>query len=252
MVVAAIGTDLKKLFGDYHIYLCMIGLGLINILGYLCSLSSGVYRFGYVSSYRGVAESSELLLLAFLLCVVGGSLLYCAEEKYGYLNFEIQRVGVGRYTVSKLLTSFIGGFCTLVASSFIFLCGIIVHHYFALGVISFGNEEWTGLFWMWMFAALRCGLLSVIGFLVSTYVPNYYIAMTMPLLIYYAILQVQHWIWVFFPTIPMQYQFSKIYMSGIIGDDMERFAFAVVYTACLCLIMYFMAKRCIERRLEHA
>ena len=128
-----------------------------------------------------------------------------------------------------------------------------MHHYFALGVISFENEDWTALFWMWMFAALRCGLLSVIGFLVSTYVPNYYIAMTMPLLIYYAILQVQHWVSVFFPMIPAELHFSKVYMSGIIeGKDMQRFGFALLYTACLFVIIYRMAKRCIERRLEHA
>jgi hypothetical protein len=82
-MVLAIWTDLKKLFGDYHIYLCMIGLGMINTLVYLCSLSSGIYRFGYVPSYRNVSESSEIMLLAFLLCVVGGSFLYCAEKSMG-------------------------------------------------------------------------------------------------------------------------------------------------------------------------
>lgn len=252
-MVAVIGSDLKKLFGDYHIYLCMIGLAGIDVLVYLCTLSSEAYRLGYVTSYYSVAEGSEILLLSFLLCIVGGSFLYCAEEKYGYLNFEIQRVGVGKYTVSKLVVSFIGGFCTLIASSTIFFCGIMVHHYFEFGAVSFKDENLTAMFWMWMFSALRCGLLSAIGFLVSTYVPNYYIAMTMPLLIYYAILQVQHWVSVFFPIIPMEFHFSKVYMSGIIeGKDIQRFVFAVLYTACLFVIMYRMAKRRIERRLEHA
>lgn len=252
-MVLVIWTELKKLFGDYHIYLCMIGLGLINSLVYLGSLSSGLYRFGYVPSYRSVSESSEIMLLAFLLCVAGGSFLYCAEEKYGYLNFEIQRIGVGRYTISKLLASLVGGFCTYIAANTIFMCGIILHQYLELGSISFANENMTELFWMWMFSALRCGVLSGIGFLVSTYVPNYYIAMTMPLLIYYGILQVEHWVSVFFPGIPMGVYFSDVYFQGMIeGKDMQRFMFALLYTACVFVIIYRLAKGCIERRLEHA
>lgn len=252
-MVLTVWTDLKKLFGDYHIYLCMIGLGFAYILMYLGTLSSNTYRFGIVASYANISEGSEIMLLAFLLCIVGGSFLYCAEEKHGYLNFEIQRIGVKKYTVGKLLASVIGGFCTLMVANLIYLGGILIHRWLVFGTVSFAGENVEAMIWMWLFSALRCGVLSAIGFLVSTYVPNYYIAMTVPLLMYYAILQVQYWISIFFPMIPSKFFFSKVYMGGYLeGDDLQEFIFALLYTACILVIMFCMAKERIERRLEHA
>ena len=95
----------------------------------------------------------------------------------------------------------------------VFLIGILIHRWFAFGTITFEGENVMFMMWMWLFAALRCSVLSAMGFLVSTYVTNYYIAMTMPLLMYYAILQVEHWISVFFPMIPPEFRFSKVYLT---------------------------------------
>lgn len=252
-MVLTIWTDLKKLFGDYHIYLCMIGLGGIFLLTYICTLSSNAYIGGIVNSYSTIVEGSEILLLSFLLCIVGGSFLYCAEEKHSYLNFEIQRIGVGKYTISKVITSLIGGFSTRFVANAIFLVGIMIHQWFALGRLYFGEDGGSVMLWMWLFSSLRCAVLSAIGFLVSTYVPNYYIAMTVPLLMYYAILQVEFWVSYFLPLFPEQFFFSYIYMGGIIeGNHVQQFVFALMYTACIMVIMYKMAKWSIERRLEHA
>lgn len=252
-MVLTILTDLKKIFGDYHIYLCMIGLGGIFLLMYICTLSSEVYIGGVVNSYSTISEGSEILLLSFLLCIVGGSFLYCAEERHNYLNFEIQRVGVGKYTISKLITSLIGGFSTRFVANVIFLVGIMVHQWLVLGKISFGEGGIAVVMWMSLFSSLRCAVLSAIGFMVSTYVPNYYIAMIVPLLMYYTILQVEYWVSYFLPMLPESFFFSSIYMGGIIGERYgQEFVFAIMYTACIMVIMYKMAKRSIERRLEHA
>ena len=252
-MVITIWEDLKKIFGDYHIYLCMVGLGLVYFFAYLGTLSTNTYRFGVLASYQNIAVGNELVLLAFLLCIVGGSFLYCAEEKHNYLNFEIQRIGVKKYTISKLVVALVGGFSTFVVGNLIYLLGILLHHWYVFGGISFEEENWVAMMWMWLFFALRCGVLSAIGFLVSTYVPNYYIAMTVPLLLYYIILEVEYWISLYLPIIPKKLFFTDIYFAGRIeGDDLQEFLFALLYTACILVIMYCMAKKRIERRLEHA
>ena len=252
-MVRVIATDFRKMISSYHVYLCMMGLGLMYFVMYLGSLNSNTYMFGIVASYENVAEGTEIMLLAFLLSIVGGSFLYCEEEKHGYLKFVIQRIGVKRFTAGKLFTSLIGGFGIVMAGNIIYLVGIIVHRWIVFGTVSFEGEDMAYMFWEWMFSALRCGVLSEIGFLVSTYVANYYIAMTTPLLMYYAILSLETWIPVFFPMIPSKFFFTDVYLAGYIkGNDSIEFVFALFYTACISLIMYSMVKKRIERRMEHA
>lgn len=251
-MVRKLYIDLEKMFGSYYIYLCMISLGLVYIVVYFQTLSSGMYQFGIVASYDSVAEGSMVMLVSFLLSIVGGSVFYCAEEKYGYFRFEIQRVGTSVYTISKLLISVIGGFCTVIVGNLIYLCGIILHRLWMFGTITFVEENIEHLIWLWLFSALRCGVLSAIGFLVSTYISNYYIAMTVPLLMYYVILELEYWISIYFPIIPEKFFFTDAYLAGYVeGNDLHEFIFALLYTACVLIIIYRIAKSRIERRLEH-
>lgn len=233
-------------------YVSMMGLGLVYILIYLGTLSSERYIYGIVSSFRNVADGSEIMLLSFLLSIVGGGFLNCAEEKYGYIIFEIQRVGVRTYTASKLLASVFGGFCTVIAGNLIYICAIVIHHFILFGTISFADENIEYLVWMCMFAALRAGVLSAIGFLVSTYVPNYYIVLTMLLLIYYAILSIQNWIPLILPMISSKFFFSKVYIILSNENYLSKFLFALLYTASILIIIHWMAEKRIERRLEYA
>lgn len=251
-MVRKLCIDLKKMFGNYHIYLCMMSLGFVYIVVYFQTLSSGIYQFGIVSSYDNIAEGSMVMLVSFLLSIVGGSVFYCAEEKYGYLLFEIQRVGTSVYTISKVLISLIGGFCTVMVGNIIYLCGILLHRLWIFESISLVGENIEHMMWLWLFSALRCGVLSAIGFLISTYISNYYIAVTVPLLIYYVILELEYWISLYFPMIPEKFFFTDTYLAGYIeGNDLQEFMFALLYTACVSVIIYRMAKSRIERRLEH-
>lgn len=244
-------TELRKMFGSFHIYLCMVILGIIYILAYFGTLSSKHYIMGMTNSYAVISQGSEVMLVAFLLSVVGGSFLYCAEEKHSYFFFEIQRIGTSGYTAGKILTSVFGGFITYIAGSMIFIGGICLHRFWLYGTIVVEKAEF--LVWVCVFSALRCGVLSAMGFLVSTFVENYYIAMTAPLLIYYAVLQLEYWVSVFLPQLPSSLFFSSIYMAGLTeGGGWKEFILAFLYTACICLIMYGISKRSIERRLEHA
>ncbi len=246
-MVRIVCNDLKKIFSSSQIYICMMGLGIIYIFMYIATLSAG--NIGVVSSFKSVADGSEIILVSFLLSIVGGSFLYCAEEKYGYFVFEIQRIGSSKYVASKLITSVMGGFCTVMVGSSIYISAIVVHQFLANGKLSFVGEDMTYLAWFLLVSSLRCGMLSAIGFLVSIYVPNYYIAMTVPLLMYYAILIIEYYVSVFLPFIPSAFYFTDRYFAGLVeGSD---FVFSVLYTVCVLVIMHKMAKKRIARRLEH-
>lgn len=253
-MVRMVNTDLRKLFGDYHIYACMAGMAFVYMLVHLQTVHGMGDTFGIVNAYKRVAGGSEVMLVAFLLSIVGGSFLHCAEEKHGYLGLEIQRVGAGVYTASKLFVSLVGGFCTKIAGDIMFLLGISAHKLFLTEAVSFQGEKWEYMVWMMLFSALRCGVLSAIGFLITTNVANYYIGMSMPIILYYGILQVEYWFSVFFPIFPDSFYFSDIYNSYSYTEDgfQQKFVFAVLYTACISVVMYRMARARVERRMEHA
>lgn len=248
-MVRALWGDLKKLFGDSSIYLCMLGLGLLYILMYISSLSSQSYLFSIVNVF-GEVTGKEILFVSFLLSIVGGSFLYCAEEKHGYVILEVQRIGASTYTASKLLVSVLGGFCIVIAANFIFLAAICVHHFGILGLMPYPGEDWSYLFWEWIVSALRCGMLSAFGFVVSTYVPNYFIAMVTPILIYETLLRVEDYIREFLPFVSSELFFTRRYFVGFIEG--KAFGITLLYTVAVLILLYGIAKKFVERRLEHA
>ena len=250
-MVRMILTDLKKLVGHYHIYAFMLGLGCIYILAYF-EMAQGQTYMGSFAEGLGYIRGNEILLLCFLICIVGGSFLYCAEEKYGYLKFEIQRVGISVFTISKLIISVIGGFITAIVGVVISMCGIIVILFckYEDKSLIWGEFDYLEyIVWVWIFQALLCGVLSAIGFVVTTFVANYYIGMTAPLLLYYVILELEGWI-----QIPKLIEFTTVYtqVRGIREGYLFYFVYAVLYTIGLCVLFYIIAKKQIQRRLEHA
>lgn len=251
-MVRAIKMDLQKLFGDYHIYTCMIGLAFVYMLVHVQSIGQLGETYTITAAYDRIVSGNEIMLICFLFGVIGGSFLYCAEEQYGYLGFGIQRVGTGIYTISKLVVSFLGGICTVFAGQFLFILGILGHKFLFLDVVVTMEERWKYMMWTLVFSAVRSGILSAIGFLVTTYMANFYIGMTMPLLIYYGILELEYWFGVLFPTFPDGLYFSTRYNEPANGEfAFANFVFTMLYTAAFMAVLYGIAKRRIERRMEH-
>lgn len=192
------------------------------------------------------------MLFCFLICIVGGSFLYCVEEKYGYLNYEIQRAGVKIYTISKMLVSVVSGFMTAIIGIFSGIGVMILVSY-----VKYDDKTkiWPTMnnlerfAWEVILFAMLCGLLSAIGFLVTTVCANYYIGMTVPIIIYYVLLSIRNWI-----AIPIPLQISKVYLHvGYIDSGyIYYFIYALLYTSCWLTIVYKIAKNRIQRRMEHA
>lgn len=245
-----IQTDFKKIFGDYHIYLCILALGFICSLAYLEMTSGQIYFFDFTNEFT-ILLSNEIILFCFLICIVGGSFLYCSEEKYGYIKFEIQRVGIKIYTISKLVTSVASGFIVSISGMAMSVITMIINGYLR------GNTAihiWPSLndleqfIWQIFLFSLLCGLLSAMGFLVTTFYTNYYVAMTAPILIYYALLSLYVWI-----PVPEELQISKVFLVvSSVDDKFEYYGiYAILYTICFIIIFYQIAKKKIQRRLEH-
>ncbi len=250
-MVKMIRTDFRKIFGSYQIYLCMVILGFVYSLAYF-EMVRGQEYYGDFANGFNVLSGSTIMIFCFLICIVGGSFLYCAEEKYGYLKYEIQRVGIKKYTVSKILSSVVSGFFTAMAGILISIGFMIL-----VSCLKYENiaEVWPNannlerFLWEIILFSMLCGLLSAIGFLVTTFWANIYIEITVPIIIYYFLLCLRNWI-----PIPMSLQISKVYLQvGYVDEGyIYFFLYAVLYTSFWLVFIYKIAKNRIQWRLEHA
>ena len=249
-MVRALMIDFSKIFGTRRIYLCMLGVTVVCSIAYF-EMLSGLKFYGDVENGFINLLGSEIILFCFLISIAGGSFLYCTEEKHGYLFFEIQRVGSKNYVISKLISAEISGF-TIVFSGLLFALGImfvfLASSYQELGIKVISIVILKKLLWQIVMFAMLCGFLSVLGFLVTTFYAKYYVGLTTPILIYYAVLSLSIWL-----PIPDSLLVSKVFLSALWVDSGfgKIFIYALLYTTCLSVVFYKIAKRNVQRRVEH-
>lgn len=99
--------------------------------------------------------------------------------------------------------------------------------------------------------SMLCGVLSSLGFVVTTILSNYYIGLTFPLLLYYMIVILNTWL-----PIPEMLKIERVYLAITAVDryysSLHYIIYGVLYTLCLLVVFYYIAKNRVQRRLEHA
>lgn len=246
-----IKTDMQKIFGNSRIYICMIVLGIIYSLAYFEMIQGQPYFMDFTNGFT-ILSGNAIMIFCFLICIVGGSFLYCSEEKHGYFKYEIQRVGIRPYTFSKVMCSVSSGFLTAIVGIGINIGMMILYAYrvYEDAAKVWPNAEKLESFaWEVILFSMLCGLLSAIGFLVTTFYTDIYIGITSPIIIYYILVCLKNW----FP-IPLALQISKVYLHvGYVKEGHELlFGYALLYTSCWLILIYKIAKKMIQRRLERA
>lgn len=237
---------MAKMFSSYHIYLCILAWGSICTFSCWKYMSEQIYS-GKLVSCLNYMFGDAVSLYCFLACVIGGSFLYCAEEKHRYLQFEIQRIGVKKYTGSKLCVSYIGGFLVVLLGTIQTILLIYLLFYS-------GEEDWTAIWggmeevhafaWTVLGRCMMCGMLSAMGYLTAIFYANFYVAMTVPIIAYYAALVSSN-----FVPIPKHIQFHRVYLYM---NSSAKLIYACMYSLCLLVIFYMIAVYRTQRRLEHA
>lgn len=240
-------NDFKKMFGNRNIYLSIVIMGSIFILVNI-SRVIGIRVTGNYISIMQSTLNNEIMLILFLFSIVGGGFLYCMEEKHNYIQFEILRIGVKKFTMSKIVVSVTGGFLTAFISTMLGCVGTEIY-------LIINRAEREGVLWNQLFnymsytimLALLCGILSTMGFVVTTILSNFYIGMVFPLIIYYVVVIFNSR----FP-IPEMFKIEIVYFEMAGMNINNGLIYGILYTLCLLILLYWIAGKCIRRRLEHA
>lgn len=253
---AMIKVEMEKLFCSRRFYLCILGLivgmqlNALELLNYY-----GVYGYTNIHEVYLRGHSEGFCLLGFILCVAGGGISFCIEQKGQCVRYIILRGNARSYGIGKIVSAFLGGY-------------LITFFGFALGELSLAITlyiklgSWIGItscipeLGMDMVNLLadsfRGSLLSVIALLVSVFIPDLFITMTIPIVIYYAWLVITGWINIpAFLDITVLYDCFVGWSSISWSQFLSGISYPFLFTLCVVCGLGCVIVRAMKWRIEH-
>lgn len=247
-MIRMLTVDLEKMFGNYRFYIGAAGIALGNCLSALESVTNGGGRAGLEDVFVGVTGGSSFLLI-LMLCIIGGGFSFCEEQKNGNMRMTALRAGVKPYVASKVISAFAGGYLVTLLGSLLSAFGVallILCEYRGEVQIFAGGEQTAWLVEYTVCASFLGALMSVVGLAVTTVLPNYFVGMAMPILVYYLWLSLDAWF--VFP----RYLTPSCYF---IYEDTQQWGwqllYAFLFTCVLSRLLYGFCRRMVQRRLEN-
>ena len=245
--------EFQKLFESFYFWISILGIG-IGLL--LSSLEVMRYTpFSTIDNLFQMISGDMFFLICFVLCIVGGGYGFCMEQKNHCVIYYVLRDRIAHYTMAKALVSFVGGFLvTFLGCIFglIIIAGaLFMFDQYNGAIISGINGLEVSLAYIMGFSLL-CGVLSVLAMLISVFIVDYFIVMTMPILLYYMILNITGWI-----PLPACLDITQIYFIQFNNSDfvLEKFVYdigyALLFSIWLVWGMYKIIKKGIEGKIEN-
>lgn len=243
--------DLEKMFGNYRFYVAVVGIALGLCLHALSDLMNGGGRSGAEELFTGV-KGHGMTLLSFMLCVVGGALNFCEEQKNGNFRMAIQRSGLRSYVAAKIVSAMIGGFFVMVLGNLLSVGGmalmILVNYRGAFPAFVWG-EQMAAVLLYTAGQGFLGALLSVVGLTVTTILPNYFVGMAAPILFYYLWQSLDAWF--HFPDYWLDLGCYFIFYPQVWKSWQWQLFYALFFTCACAALLALFCRRMIRRRLEN-
>lgn len=247
---------------------------LITILLLLAWMLLGNFRMLFPFSidylnYHGLGRMLNRATTSFLdqaylllpIATVAFSGSYLTDQKSGFLDSIIERVGIQAYGRSRILTAALAPFLASAVAILIYTAVALAGGISAIGNIppdqygfygypyssllgADGSHFLTYLLVRIVITGLTAGLSSVFALAVSAFVRNYYVTMLAPLIAYFLLLTLGD-------IIPFFLDPYNIPFSQTFQDAWLSFIWAVVYlltmtALCGCLFLWKLRKECTE------
>ena len=253
-MIRMLKVEIEKLFSGKRFYLGILGV----ILG-LQLTSLGVLRYNLhetVSNLYLECSGEAFSILSFILCVVGGGISFCIEQKSHSTTYIVLRGNTRNYAIGKVVSAFLGGYLTAFIG---FVCGEL-----SLALTLYVQQgNWKGFtscidqisldilgnFVM----SLRYGIFSVIALLMSIFISDLFITMVMPLVIYFAYLNIMGWFAAMPRFLDITYMINVNYYTdkfvwNQFFEDMEK---AILFSLYMVYIMSCIIVKKLKWRVEN-
>lgn len=243
-------VDAKRLLLNRRFYYCIAGMAFALLTGGIANVH---IRYGMATLEECYDEvtAGGFIILFYMLCVVGGGLDYCTDVKNHYMRYMVIRSGVRPYAVSRTVLAVLSGYASMFVGQALF-CGMMwgylaIRNRSVSGILA-GGAEFRDMCWFILVFSLLGSVLSVLGLFVTSFVPNVFVGMATPVLVYYVVI-----------TLTNRYlrnpylMPSCIYFSynKLFGGGGRHFLYALLVTICITVILYGGIYRQMKRRGEH-
>ena len=176
-------TSLYRVFTSPFLYCCTFGVMAVHLANLFFEM-----RFTETMNYQSLywVLDGGFSVMDWILCVVGAGADFCGEIKYGYFRQNIGRCNMKQYCGAKVITAGISGF-------FCAFAGMQLFHGAAIAAVFLENKTLASVnsvvqkdIMMYILgASLLCALLSMAGLLVSSVIEDKFVAVSMPILLFY-------------------------------------------------------------------
>lgn len=254
-MIRMLRIEIEKLFCSKRFYLGIVGI----ILG-LQLTALGWLRYSMhetVGNLYRVSSGEAFSILSFVLCVVGGGISFCIEQKSHSTPYIVLRGNARNYAVGKVIAAFLGGYLTAFLGFWLGELSLSLTLYVQegnwSGITSCLNQIGVDIFGI-LVMSLRYGIFSVTALLISVFIPDLFIVMVMPLVIYFAYLNIMGWFAGMMPRLlDMTYMVYGEYDVGeftwnVFWGDLEK---AVLFSLFVVYIMGCIIVKQMKRRVEH-
>lgn len=255
-----IKSDFKRCFTSPWFFISVIGIIISYFLGDWGDLkynlaTQDVLSFMDISSHIGYFSE-----LTILLSALPYAMSFSEDWNSQFIKSLIIRGGVFKYAVSKIITCIVSAITAIllgtsmlivILATRIPLVSTISTNYKTFTEGTFGFLLVSGNHIMYFviqifFVAIICSVFALVGLVVTTYLPNKFLAITVPIISYFTFLQVGIAL-----GLPAFLKVDKI-MKGqfILGEPYMN----ILYVLALGLIMYIIASyifyRMVKRNVE--
>lgn len=243
--------DLEKMFSNYRFYVGILGIAAGLCLNALEDVTNGGGRSGVENTLYG-ASRGGMFLLILMLSVIGGGFSYCEEQKNGNVRFVALRSGLKPYMTSKVIGAFVGGYLVTLLGQVVSIPGMMVTIFIEYnGNTAFfaGGAETINMIEAIIGLAFLGALMSVVGLTITTILPNFFVGMATPILVYYLWLSLDAWFG--FP----RYLTPDIYTVTQESVGIKGWWYALIYNMIFnCSVSYLLYNLCLRmtrRRVEN-
>lgn len=249
-MVANLQVDIRKMLEGSRFYCCTVGMALsllLNGTGYLKTHPNG----GTLTDCFNTVVDDGFILMFYLLCVVAGGLDFCVEYKNHYMKYNVIRGGVSSYARSKTLTAAFGGFISM-------FLAFLIYEIFMSAALTIRNGAERSIFsstealienvWYVLIFCLLGMVLSVLAVFITTCIPNVFVGLMMPILIYYLVIAIstKHCnIWTLMPSC-IYFGYYKLF-----GSHPLHFLYACLFSSCIIWLLYKGILWQLKRRMQN-
>lgn len=247
-------VDLKRAILSVRFLFCVVAIALVMLFsssGVFLSASDSLGLLGFSLSGTG-----SIILILGILPLFPFSTNFSYEWEQKISRFWMIRTGITNYSLSKITVSAISGFLTTVLGFILFIFITLVKHPFfqhvstgdAYAVLLENNQPIKYFFYFITHYSLTSALFAVVALWVSSYIPNPFVAVSVPFVLYFILHR-------FTTLLDIPLYLKAVVIVERIYDNGGPFATLLlkfITVVCLILFIGFATIKQIKRRVYKA